>query len=76
MPCLDLQLLAKSHPELVNPQTDLSKIRFADLNYTERFKALLNATRDQGKPLACDPFNELLNGHHTVASVQRVISSM
>lgn len=75
MPGLDLTLLATTNPVLRKPGVDLERVRFADLDYTNRFKALIGATKGQGKPLACDPFNDLLNGHHSVASVQRVVAA-
>lgn len=76
MPGLDLSLFAKSNPEVLDPQVDLAKIRYSDLVYTVRIEALLRATRDMGKALDKELFNELLNGYRSVAYVQDVISKL
>lgn len=76
MPGLDLSLFAKTNPEVLDPQVDLSRIRYSDLIYTTRLEALLRATRDAGKPLTVEPFNDLLNGRHSVASVITTIAQL
>lgn len=73
---LDLSLFAKSDPEVLDPQVDLANIRYSDLVYTVRIEALLRATRDMGKALDKELFNELLNGYRSVAYVQDVISRL
>lgn len=69
MPVLDLSHFEKTDPRVVKPGADLESIRYSDLFYESRFKALMNATRAIGKPLACDPFNDLCNGRRSVRYV-------
>ena len=69
MPALDLNHFAKSDPYVLAPGTDLNKIRYADLFYDSRLCAVVRATRDNGKPMPFEPFNDLVNGRRSVQYV-------
>lgn len=73
---LNLQYFRETDPRVLDTKSDLSQIRYSDLNYSSRLKALLTATRDMGKPMACAPFNDLLNGRHSVASVNDALAKL
>ena len=69
MPALDLNHFAKSDPHVLAPGSDLNKIRYSDLFYDSRLRAVVQATRDKGKPLEFEPFNDLVNGRRSVQYV-------
>ncbi len=73
---LNLQYFRETDPRVLDTKSDLSQIRYSDLNYSSRLKALLTATRDMGNPMACAPFNDLLNGRHSVASVNDELAKL
>lgn len=69
MPVLNLAHFEKTDPKVTKPGADLGSIRYSDLNYSSRIAALVEATKGVGKPLACDPFNDLCNGRRSLAYV-------
>lgn len=73
---LDLSHFTLSDPCVALKGSDLKRIRYSDLNYTSRMKALLEATRDAGKPLTAEPFNDLLNGRRSLQYVIEFVEKL
>lgn len=73
---LDLSHFALSDPRVLSKDCNHNTIRYSDLNYSSRIKALLAATRDSGKPLAFEPFDDLLNGRRSLAYVMNEVSKL
>ncbi len=64
-----IDLLKDGHPRLAQPEVDLTSIRFADIQYGIRDKALLAFTRDKGVPLSKESFIDICHGRMNVAQV-------
>lgn len=76
MAALDLSHFAITDPHVTTKGCDLHRVGYAELNYSSRIKALLEATRDAGKPLALELFNDLLNGRRSVAYVRDYVAQL
>ena len=71
---LDLKHFEVTDPHVLFEGRDLDKVRYDDLNYSSRIRALLACTRDQGRPiLKAELFNDLLNGRRSLGAVMRFI---
>lgn len=70
-----LDMLKAGHPDLRKPTPDLARIRFADIQYGVRDVALNAVTRDVGKPLSKETFNDYCHGRYSVEKIIDLIQA-
>lgn len=68
-----VKLLKNGHPAFLQPNINLTKIRFSDIQYGVRDTALLAFTRDVGKPLGKEDYNRICHGRLNVAQVVQIV---
>ena len=70
-----VKMLKTGHPAFLQPNINLTKIRFSDIQYGVRDAALLAFTRDVAKPLGKEEYNRICHGRLNVAEVVQIVQA-